>query len=321
MYCYTEPDVGRLAMDWIKLRCPATTANLGPGYDVFGLALEEPYDILEVAKTSGVGIRIEVSGYPVPSQPEANSAGYAALNMLKAFGLSVGLEVRLRKGIKPGSGLGSSAAAAAGMAYALNKLFNLGLEREALVEYASQGEVVAAGTAHADNVAPAIFGGFIIVVSRSPLKVVPIRPPRDLGIAVALPSVEKGSTKIAREAVPKLVPVTDMNFNVGHAALLAAGMALGDISLIKQGMEDRVVEPARARAGIVREYKAFKRLAKEMNAGIAVSGAGPAMLGITETARIDELAKAMKGLFEERGYRCEVYTTRPGIGVQETTWG
>ncbi len=304
-------------MDGIKLRCPATTANLGPGYDVFGLALEEPYDVLEVRRTSDARIKIQVSGYPVPSQPEENSAGYVALSMLKAFGLPTGLEVRLLKGIKPGSGLGSSAAAAAGMAYGLDRLFDLGLGKEALVEHASQGEIVAAGTAHADNVAPALYGGFVIVPSRSPLKVVSIAPPADLGIVVALPSVEKGSTKLAREAVPREVPIVDVSYNVGHAALVAAGMASGNLSLIDQGMEDHIVETARARAGIVKEYEAFKRLGKEMKAGIAVSGAGPAMLGVIEMARRHELAEAMKGLFEGRGYACEVYETRPGGGVQE----
>jgi len=304
-------------MESIKLRCPATTANLGPGYDVFGLALDEPYDILEVGKTAGAGIEIEVSGYEVPSRPEQNSAGYVALNMIRALRLPGGLEVHLTKGIKPGSGLGSSAAAAAGMTYGLNRLFSLGLEKEALVEYASQGEIVAAGTAHADNVAPALYGGFVIVPPRTPLRVVPLPPPENLAVVIALPDVEKGSTKLAREAVPRQVPIADVTYNVGHAALLAAGMALGNLSLIAQGMEDRIVEPARARAGIVREYEAFKRLGREMKAGIAVSGAGPAMLGVTAMERRHELATAMKRLFEEKGYACEVYETRPGKGVDE----
>lgn len=304
-------------MRTIKLRCPATTANLGSGYDVFGLALEEPCDILELRASPRLGVRIKVSGYLVPERPENNSAGYVALSMLRTFGIRLGLDVYLKKGIKPGSGLGSSAAGAAGMAYGVNELFGLRLESEALVEQAAQGEAVTAGEAHADNVAPALFGGFVIIASRSPLRVVSFRAPADLGIVVALPGVEKGSTKVAREAVPREVPIADVNYNIGHSALVAAGMALGDLNLVRQGMDDRIAEPARASAGIVREYVAVKRLGKELNAGIAVSGAGPAVLGVIEMGRRRELAKAMKTLYEGKGYTCEVIETRPGRGVEE----
>jgi len=301
----------------LRLRSPATTANLASGFDVFGLALKEPYDVLEVSASEGRGISIEVSGYSVPEEPEKNSGGYVALRMMDRYGIRGALTIKIWKGIKPGSGLGSSAASAAGVAYALNKLFNLCLSKTELVEWASQGEVVAAGVPHADNVGSAIFGGFTIIVSRKPLRIFGFNPPRNLGVVVAVPELEKGSTKLARSVLPREVSLSDVSFNIGHAALLAAGMALGDVKLIKMGMEDSIVEPARARAGIVRGYEAFKGLAKELDAGIAVSGAGPSMLGIVELPRRRELAKAMKAIFEERGIPCQVYETEPGEGIQE----
>ncbi|MEM2927025.1 MAG: homoserine kinase [Candidatus Bathyarchaeia archaeon] len=306
-----------MAIRMLRLRSPATTANLASGFDVFGLALKEPYDLLEVSVSEGRGISIEVSGYPVPKDPDKNSGGYVALRMMDHYRIERAVKIRIFKGIKPGSGLGSSAASAAGVAYALNKLFNLGLSKTDLVEWASLGEVVAAGVPHADNVSSAILGGFTIIVSRKPLRVLSFKPPRDLGIVVAIPELEKGSTRLARSVLPKEVPLSDVSFNVGHAALLAAGMAMGDVSLVKMGMEDSIVEPARARAGIVKGYEAFKRLAKEFDAGIAISGAGPSMLGIVELARRAELSKAMKAIFEERNIPCQVLETEAGEGVQE----
>ncbi|HID19169.1 TPA: homoserine kinase, partial [Candidatus Bathyarchaeota archaeon] len=113
-------------METLKIRCPATTANLGAGFDVFGLALREPFDLLEVT-VEGNGVEIVVEGYPVPTEPERNTGGYVALKMMEDFGVEKGVRIKIVKRIKPGSGLGSSAATASGVAYALNRLFNLNL--------------------------------------------------------------------------------------------------------------------------------------------------------------------------------------------------
>jgi len=303
-------------MDGIRLRCPATSANLASGYDVFGLALQEPYDIVEVTGKTGKGVEISVSGYKVPTDAERNSGGYVALRMMEHFGIQEGLRVEIQKNIQPARGLGSSAATAAGVAYALNQLFKLNLDRKRLVDYASLGEIVTAGFAHADNVGSAVYGGFIIIAAREPLEILGFTPPKDMGIVVAVPDVEKGSTKVAREAVPKMIPIFNLNYNLGHAALLAAGMVSRNLDLVKLGMEDVIVEPARAKAGIVKEYEAFKKLGKELNAGIAVSGAGPSILGVVEMDRRKELGKAMRRIFEEKGYACQIYETQPGNGVE-----
>ena len=302
----------------MRIRAPATSANLGAGFDVFALALREPYDIVEAERIPERVVRIRlVEGYEVPLKPEENTGGYVALKMIEDLNLSGGIEFKIWKRIKPGSGLGSSAATAAAAAYAVNKLFDLGLSREKLVEYAALGEFVSAGSPHPDNVASAIYGGFVMISSRNPLKIYAVDPPPDLGVVVALPIVEKASTRRAREILPRMIELERYAYNVGRAATLAAGMSLGDLEMIKEGMDDLIVEPIRARAGIIPEYDGVKELGRRLNAGIAVSGAGPAIIGVIEKERRETLAKELEKFYASRGYGCEIYVTEPGPGVSE----
>jgi len=302
----------------MRIKAPATSANLGAGFDVFGLALKEPYDIVDVTRIPEKNVRIKlVEGYEIPLEPEENTGGYVALRMIEDFDLPEGVELRIWKRIKPKSGLGSSAATAAAAAYALNKLFDLSLSREKLVEYAALGELISAGSPHPDNVASAIYGGFTMILSRNPLKIYAVDPPADLGVVIVLPVVEKASTKKAREILPKMIELERYIYNVGMAATLAAGMSLGNIEMIKEGMNDLIVEPVRAKAGIIPEYEEVKELGRHLNAGIAVSGAGPAIIGVIEKERRKALAKELEKLYTSKGYGCMVYITEPGPGVSE----
>ncbi|RLG05407.1 MAG: homoserine kinase [Thaumarchaeota archaeon] len=302
----------------MRVKAPATSANLGAGFDVFGLALKEPHDIVEAIRIPEKGVRIKLlEGYEIPLRPEENTGGYVALRIIEDFDLSEGVELRIRKGIKPKSGLGSSAATAAAAAYALNKLFDLGLPREKLVEYAALGELVSAGSPHPDNVASAIYGGFIIISSRNPLKIYAVDPPADLGVVIALPLVEKPSTKKAREILPKMIELKRYVYNIGMATTLVAGMILGDLEMIKEGMNDLIIEPIRAKAGIIPGYEEVKELGRRLNAGIAVSGAGPAIIGVIEKERRKVLAGELEKLYTSKGYRCRIYMTEPGPGVSE----
>ncbi|MEM3104577.1 MAG: homoserine kinase [Candidatus Bathyarchaeia archaeon] len=300
-------------MNLVRLKCPATVANLGAGFDVFGLALKEPYDIVVVEK-SDRGVEVEVEGYNVPKNPEENSGGYVALKMMRDFAIDSGIRLKIIKRIKPGSGLGSSAATAAGVAYALNEIFNLNLGLEALVEYASLGETVSAGTAHADNVAPALYGGFTIIASHNPLKVLNFKPP-EVGIVVALPHIEKGSTRVAREVLPKYVPLEYMVRNIAYASTLVAGFVTGNTDLIKMGMNDCVVEPARANAGILRGFIQFKEAGVRIGAGVAASGAGPAGIGLIEKHSVDTLYNAFERVCKALGVSYTIYKTEPGDGI------
>ena len=151
----------------VSVKAPATTANLGPGYDVFGLALDEPRDIVTLTPIEK-NIEIHVSGIAtdaIPTAPEENTAGVVAKHIIQKFSLNTGMKIKLEKGIIPNRGLGSSAASAAAVAFGLNHLFDLNLDNDQLIQLSAKGEVASAGFEHADNVSAAIYGGFIIVKS------------------------------------------------------------------------------------------------------------------------------------------------------------
>ena len=188
----------------VTVRAPCSTANLGPGFDVFGLALDAFYDEVTVTK-KGKGITI-VSSDDIPLDPKNNTAGLVAKEMKKKEKLTGGVEIKIRKNVPPGFGMGSSAASAAGCAIAINKLYNLKLNQNQLVSYAGIGEKASAGSIHYDNVAASVLGGFVIVDS-SPLSVIRIEAPKDLILCVAVPKmkVPKKKTKDSRSVIPKTV--------------------------------------------------------------------------------------------------------------------
>ncbi|HUB92716.1 MAG TPA: hypothetical protein VL945_02040, partial [Candidatus Saccharimonadales bacterium] len=186
-------------MDGIRIRIPATSANLGSGFDICGIALAEPFDEMEVSLADRDSIR-SVGDYPVSDDLGKNTCGPVLSKMRADFGLEgKGLAISIKKGIKPSGGMGSSAASAAGMAYAIDRLFGLGLDRNALAEYASLGETVSAGSPHLDNVAPAIFGGFTVIARRDPLKIRKVEVSDMLEVIILSPEKGKSSTREARE--------------------------------------------------------------------------------------------------------------------------
>jgi homoserine kinase len=298
----------------LRVYSPATSANLGSGFDVFGLALKEPYDVMDIEIIDS-GVIIESDGYPIPLQPEENCAGYVALEMIDQFNIPEGVKISIQKNIKPASGLGSSAASGAGAAYAIDKLFDLNLTLTELAVHASHGEILSAGFPHCDNVVANLFGGFTITVSYVPLEIVKIPPPHNIGVVIALPNVDKGSTEYARSVIPKSIPMKKLVYNVGHAALLTAGVSLEKLGYIIKGMDDGVVEPARAQAGILKEFAALKKLGKDLKVGIAASGAGPAIISIMEKERREEVGNALVRFFENKGYKCDTIITEPGNGT------
>jgi homoserine kinase len=304
----------------VTVRAPATSANLGPGFDVFGLALEQPSDkvILEAIPQ---GIKIEVTGLAASSistVPEKNTAGIVANKMINEFSLKTGLLIKIEKGIFPGKGLGSSAASAAAVSFGLNQMFNLGLDNTRLIEFAAKGEVASAGSEHADNVSATICGNFVIIKSYNPLKIVNLEAPKDLELAVALPHLvtPANKTQKARAVIPKMVPIEKLIHNVGKAAAMAAGFATGDVNLIGESMSDAIVEPARA--PLVPGYQKIKENALKAGAcGVTISGAGPAMIAIVnrKTADAAKVAEAMKAGFKTAGVDSTAFATRAGKGV------
>jgi homoserine kinase len=292
-------------MDRIKVKASATSANLGAGFDVLGLALDEPYDIIEVEPADVLSIHITGKGAKsIPLQPEKNTAGLVAL----AMGKNVRITIHSR--IRPSSGLGSSAAPAAGAAFAINELFSMGFSREELVPIAAKGEVAAAGVEHSDNVGPCIMGGLTIV---NGTRVESLEMP-DIGVVAILPDIEV-STKAAREMLPPSVPLKELVQNVGKACMLVAGASMKNPEMIGSALSDTFNE--KYRSPLIKGYNDVKAGAIEQGAyGVAISGSGPTMIALCPPQRSEAIAGRMAKEFASHGIACESFLTRVGRGVE-----
>lgn len=289
----------------VRVRASATSANLGAGFDVLGLALDEPYDVIEVEPAERLEICIIGKGAgSIPLDPEKNTAGLVA----KAMGKDV--LITIHSNIRPSGGLGSSAAPAAGTAFAVNELFSLGYTREELVPIAAKGEVAAAGVAHADNVGPCIMGGLTIVCGGH---VKSVQMP-DVSVVAILPDIEV-STKAARELLPACVPLREMVLNVGKACMLVAGASSNDPGMIGRSLMDSFNE--KYRSPLIKGYEDVRAGALGQGAyGVAISGSGPTMIALCPVEHSNQVEKAMAEQFDRHGISCESFVTRVGRGVQ-----
>lgn len=293
-----------MGKDYLKVRVPATSANLGAGFDVFGIALETPFDIIEVEKSDS--IEIIVTGRDsqhVPADPKKNTAGIVASILEKP------VKITIHRNIPLSSGLGSSAAPAAGVAFALNEMYALGLSNEELVQIAAQGEKAVSGAPHADNVAPAIYGGFVIVHKN---KIISLNP-ENIGIVAVHPEIVV-STRAARAILPKKLSLEDISFNTGSAASMVVGMMKNDIKLVGEGMENRVIEEVRSK--LITGYSQVKKNAIEAGAaGVTISGSGPTMIAVCSMNEREPIAKAMTQAFFKNHIKSEAFITTIGNGV------
>jgi homoserine kinase len=310
-----------MPLNQVTLKSPATSANVGPGFDVFGLALEYPTDKVTLTLSKSRDIKIRIAGVQaktISTLPDRNTAGVVAKYMMREFKLETGLTIRIQKGIWPSKGLGSSAASAAAVAYGINQLFDLKLTQEQLIQLAAKGEAASAGSEHADNVSATICGDFVILRSYNPMETVNLKAPADMEVCVAFPHMvtPPHKTAQARSVVPKMVPIEKMVQNVGNAAAMVSGFALGNVDLIGKAMEDAVVEPARASS--IPGYQQVKENAVKAGAcGVTISGAGPAMLAVVNKKTCDsaKVAAAMKEGFRSAGFDATAFATKPGRGV------
>jgi len=285
-------------------RAPATSANLGSGFDVFGIALSRPADVVRVERADRTTIEVTGAGSQfIPEDPEKNTVGAVA------EALDAPAHIQIDKGIRPASGLGSSAASAAAAAVALNDLYDRGKSRKELVPIAAKGEAVVSGDAHDDNVAPAILGGFTIATPGGVTQI-----DTDISIVVTLPEIVV-STRDARKVVPTETTVEKLVETVGNAATLTAGMYRDDPALVGRGMEDDVVTPARAK--LIDGYDAVRDAALAAGAtGVTISGAGPAVLAVTRSRDQRSVANAMLDTFDARGIDARAYQTQIGDGTR-----
>jgi len=310
-----------MPMKQVMVKAPATSANLGPGFDVFGIALEQPSDRVTLTAVDKGGVRIQVSGMgakTISVTPEKNTAGRVAEVMLKDFKLTAGLQIHVEKGIFPGKGLGSSAASAAAVALGINGMFDLGLSNRQLIEYAAKGEVASAGSEHADNVSAAVCGNFVLIQSCNPLEIINLECPKDMELAVAMPKMitPPNKTEKARAVIPKVVSLEKHVYNLGKAVAMAAGFAMGDVDIIGRSMVDDIVEPARA--SLIPGYSKVRENALSAGAlGVTISGAGPSMIAIVNRKTCDtaKVAAAMREGFLTSGYDANAFATKPGKGA------
>ncbi|MEK6964749.1 MAG: homoserine kinase, partial [Thermoproteota archaeon] len=228
----------------VTVRAPSSTANLGPGFDVFGLALDAFFDEITITK-KGKGIRI-ITSDSIPVVPKKNTAGVVVTELANKFKIKDGIEVKIKKGVPAGFGVGSSAASASAAVVAMNRLFKLNLDNNSLVKFAGAGEKASAGSIHYDNVAASVLGGFVIVRT-NPLDVIRIEPPSDLVLCIAIPDlkVPAKKTEVSRSVVPKIIKLADGIANLSNAAAIVAGFMKKDSILIGKSGKDVIVEPAR----------------------------------------------------------------------------
>ena len=300
---------------------PSSTANLGPGYDVFGLALDALQDRVKITKLKGSDgrITIKMSDGNIPTRAGSNSAGLVVIKMVQDYGIKDNLHIEVEKGVPAGYGMGSSAASAAAAAVALKALYRLRIGRDRLVEYAAEGEVASAGVKHYDNVSASVLGGFVVSSSRvgGAPRFIQIEPPRDLAMVVAVPAmaVPAKKTEMARSVLPKEVPLKSAVQNVSGASTIVAGCALGDIEMMASGIRDAIVEPARKH--LIPGYDGVKENALAAGAlAVAISGAGPSMIAFLKGSKgAKKVAAAMAAGFKDAGLVCRTLACGPSKGA------
>lgn len=280
----------------VKAFAPASVANVSCGFDVLAFAIENPGDIVEVARSTGQGVsidKIEGDDGLLPTEPFKNTAGRAVLAMLDdpKAGVSSddGFSIRIKKMMPLGSGMGSSAASSVAAVVALNELLGGPFTKNELLPFALEGELAASGSPHADNVSASLLGGFTLVRSQNPLDVVKLHVPKGLITAVFHPHLSI-STKNTRLILRKSVQMAQAVKQWGNVGGLIAGLYTEDFDLISRSMEDYIVEPARSI--LIPGFDEMKELALTAGAlGFSISGAGPSVFAL---CRSEDVAKKIQ---------------------------
>ena len=300
-------------MDSIRVFAPATVANVACGFDVLGFALNEPGDEVVMTKnTSGKVSITKITGDEGRLSLEAhkNTAGAVVLALLKDLGITqYGFEIELHKKMPLGSGLGSSAASAVASLFAANELLGKPLTAEQLVAYAMEGERLACGTAHADNVAPALMGGFVLIRSYQPLDLVRIPTPDDLMATVIHPHIEI-RTEDARSILRKNILLKDAITQWGNVAGLVAGLIQNDFGLIKRSLQDVIIEPVRSL--LIPNFDQIKQAALDCGAlGCSISGSGPSIFALSNSPQIaEQVGSAMNAELQKIGIGADVFVSK-----------
>jgi homoserine kinase len=299
----------------IRVYAPATVANVTCGFDVLGFAVNNPGDEVELKVTDKPGVhikRITGDNGRLSLDPMKNTAGISILNYLKHHGIEKGVELTLHKKMPLGSGLGSSAASTVAGVFAVSRLLGRNESALDLLPFAMEGERIACGSAHADNVGPAMFGGFVLIRSYEPLDVVKIPTPENLFATILHPHIEV-ETKDARSILPRYIPLKEGIVQWGNVGGLIAGLFMKDFGLISRSLQDVIVEPKRAIL-LPGFYEAKHEALEAGSLGGGISGSGPSIFQLSQeedTAR--KVGAAMQGVYKELGIGSEVYISKVNL--------
>jgi homoserine kinase len=302
------------------VKAPGTVANLVCGFDILGLALNDPFDIMEFELTDNPGVIIQnMDNFNLPTGPEKNVAGVVLLAALEKAKSEKGISVTINKQIKPGSGLGSSAASAAGAAVGANYVLGNIFSNDEVVQLAMIGEKLASGVKHADNITPCIMGGVTLIRSIHPLDIIPVPTP-DLHITVVHPQIEV-RTSDARQILRQQIYLKDAIKQWGNIAGLVAGFMSNDVDLIGRSLEDVIIEPVRSI--LIPGFEEVKTKCKEAGAlGGGISGSGPSIFMLSKNkVTAEEVGKIMKEVYEIIGIENFVYVTtinKKGVEVSDS---
>jgi homoserine kinase len=292
----------------IEVHAPATVANLVCGFDVLGMALQDPKDIMTLRLTDQPGLTItHTDHYNLPVAPEKNVAGAALLALMEEHKEKVGFDLVINKCIKPGSGLGSSAASSAGAVVAANHLLGNPFSHDDLVRFAMNGEKVASGVKHADNIAPCIYGGITLIRSIFPLDIVQLSAP-PLYVTVVHPQIEV-RTSDARQILRKEVQLKAAIKQWGNIAGLVTGFLKNDYDLIGRSLEDVIIEPVRSM--LIPGFDDVKKNSKETGAlGGGISGSGPSIFMLSkEETTAKKVEQVMTDVYTRLGIEFKTYVT------------
>ncbi|MDX1828082.1 MAG: homoserine kinase [Lutibacter sp.] len=305
----------------IKIFSPATVANVSCGFDVLGFALDTVGDEMIIRKVPQKGIQItKINDQNLPLETNKNVAGVAALALLAETNIEFGFEIEINKKIKPGSGIGSSAASSAGAVWAINELLGSPFNTTDLVRFAMEGEKLASGEAHADNVAPAIFGGFTLIRSYNPLDIIKIPTPKDLIVTIIHPQIEI-KTSEARKLLSQTVSLKNATKQWANVGGLISGLHTNDYDLIGRSLQDFVAEPVRSK--LIPGFNKLKQTCLETGAlGCGISGSGPSIFVLSKgEKKALEVSEAMKTVYNKVGIAYDLHVSKvnnKGIKILDT---
>jgi len=297
-------------MKEIKIFTPATVANISCGFDILGLCLDTVGDEMIVREVPEKGIRLtKISGQELPLETHKNVAGVAGLALLEKVDASVGYEIEIFKKIKPGSGIGSSAASAAGAVFAINELLGKPFSKQELIYFAMQGEKLASGSEHADNVSPVILGGFTLVRSYQPLDILKIKSPNDLYATIIHPQIEV-KTSDSRAVLKNQVSLKKLVIQMGNFGGLISGLYTNDYDLIGRSLHDEIIEPNRL--VLIPEFDKVKKGVIQAGAlGAGISGSGPSIFALSKGEETAELVgKTMAEIYNNTGIDYDIHVSK-----------